>query len=182
MSTCTNCIWEEFSKPLKRFINTRVANEQDADDILQEIFMKIHKNIGSLMNENKIHAWIYRITRNTITDYYRKNQNKFEVTGIPENLESSSDEELSTNTEIASCLKGMINSMPENYKQAIFLTEFQNMTQKELSEKMGISISGAKSRVQRARKMLKEMLLACCHFEFDRFGNIIDYKQKNRPY
>ena len=182
MSTCTDCIWEEFSVPLKGFIKKRVTNEQDADDILQEIFIKIHNNIGNLMNENKINAWIYRITRNTITDYYRRNHNNFEITELPEDLERSIDDDLSANTEIASCLKGMIDSMPENYKQAIVLTEFQNMTQKELSEKMGISISGAKSRVQRARRMLKEMLLGCCHFEFDRFGNIIDYKQKNKVY
>ncbi|MDA8226295.1 MAG: sigma factor-like helix-turn-helix DNA-binding protein [Desulfitobacterium hafniense] len=73
----------------------------------------------------------------------------------------------------------MVDSLPETYKQAILLTEFQNMTQKELSEKLGISISGAKSRVQRGRKMLKEMLLGCCQLEVDRRGNIIDYQHKN---
>jgi len=132
----------------------------------------------SLMQDNKIHVWIYRITRNTITDYYRNSSKKLEVTGLPENLESGTDEELSANTEIAACLKVMIDNLPQNYKQAILLTEFQNMTQKELSDKLGISISGAKSRVQRARKMLKEMLLGCCHLETDRRGNIIEYKHK----
>lgn len=178
VSTCTNCIWEEFSVPLKKFINKRIENEQDADDILQEVFIKIHNNIGSLMNDNKIHAWIYRIARNTIIDYYRRNHNDFEVTELSEDLESGKEEEVSVNAEIVSCLNGMIDSLPEKYRQAILLTEFQNMTQKELSEEMGISISGAKSRVQRARKMLKEMLLGCCYFEFDRLGNIIDYKHK----
>jgi len=179
VSTCINCVWDEFSVPLKRFIKKRVINEQDADDIFQEIYLKIHKNLGSVMNEDKLHAWIYRVARNTITDYYR-NHNKYEITDLTEDLESSTDEELSANTEIASCLKVMVDSLPETYKQAILLTEFQNMTQKELSEKLGISISGAKSRVQRARKMLKEMLLGCCQLEIDRRGNIIDYKHKNR--
>ena len=120
-----------------------------------------------------------RVARNTITDYYRRNHNKFEITDLTENLESITDEELSANTEIASCLKLMVDSLPETYKQAILLTEFKNMTQKELSEKLGISISGAKSRVQRARKMLKEMLLLCCQLEIDSRGNIIDYRHKN---
>ncbi|MCO5386940.1 MAG: RNA polymerase sigma factor SigZ [Desulfitobacterium hafniense] len=177
MSTCINCVWEEFSVPLKRFIKKRVANEQDVDDIFQEIYLKIHKNIGSVMNEDKIHAWIYRVARNTIN--YRRNHNKFEITDLTENLESSTNEESSANIEIASCLKEMVDSLPETYKQAILLTEFKNMTQKELSEKLGISISGAKSRVQRARKMLKEMLLSCCQLEIDRRGNIIDYRHKN---
>ena len=180
MSTCINCVWDEFSVPLKRFIKKRVVNEQDADDIFQEIYLKIHQNLGNVMNEDKLQAWIYRVARNTITEYYRRNHNKFEIKDLTEDLASSKDEELSSNTEIAACLKVMVDSLPEKYKQAIVLTEFQNMTQKELSEKLGISISGAKSRVQRARKMLKEMLLGCCQLEIDRRGNIIDYKHKNR--
>lgn len=179
MSTCINCVWEEFSIPLKRYINKRVANEQDADDIFQEVFIKIYDNIGSLTNENKIHAWVYSITRNTITDYYRRNRNKIEITGLPESLESNSEEEPSANVEIASCLRVMVDTLPETYKQAILLTEFQNMTQKELSQKIGISISGAKSRVQRGRKMLKEMLLGCCQLEMDRRGNVINYEHKS---
>jgi len=180
VSTCINCVWDEFSVPLKRFIKKRVLNEQDADDIFQEIYLKIYQNLGNVMNEDKLHAWIYRVARNTITDYYRRNHNKFEITDLTEDLESSTDEALSANSEIAACLKAMVDSLPETYRQAIFLTEFQNMTQKELSEKLGISISGAKSRVQRARNMLKEMLLSCCQLEIDRRGNIIDYKHKNR--
>lgn len=82
--------------------------------------------------------------------------------------------------EIASCLKPMINKMPERYKQAVTLTEIKGLTQKDMAEKLGLSISGAKSRVQRGRDKLKEMLLECCHFEFDRLGNILDYQQKSK--
>jgi len=178
VSNFINCIWEEFNKPLYKFIKKRVANEQDVYDILQEIFIKIHNNMGSLRNDNKIHVWIYKITRNTIIDYYRKNNKNYVNVELHENIESCTEEELSPNSEIASCLKAMVENLPEIYKQAILMTEFQNMTQKELSEKMGISISGAKSRVQRGRKMLKEMLFGCCHLEIDCRGNIIDYKHK----
>lgn len=174
-----DCIWEEFNVPLKRFIMKRVENEQDADDILQDIFIKIYNNIESLMDDNKIHGWIYSITRNTIIDYYRKNNKKYEIIELPENIESFTEEELSFNFEIAYCLKNMINKLPDIYKQAILLTEFQNMTQKELSKKMGISLPGAKSRVQRGRKKLKEMLLDCCRLEMDRRGNIVEYKHKS---
>lgn len=178
MGINTNYIWEEFSEPLKRFIKQRIANEYDTEDVLHEVFIKIHNNIGSLMNDNEINAWIYRITRNTIIDYYRKKGKNLEVIELPEDLESDTHEKLLANAEIASCLKGMIDSLPEKYKQVILLTEFQEMTQKEVSEKLDISISGAKSRVQRARKMLKKRLLGCCHLEFDNRGNIIDYKHR----
>ncbi len=68
-----------------------------------------------------------------------------------------------------------IEQLPEPYREAITLTELQGMKQKDLAVKLGISLSGAKSRVQRARKMLKDLFFECCHFEFDRYGTVIDY-------
>jgi RNA polymerase sigma-70 factor (ECF subfamily) len=70
MSICLNHMWEEFSGPLKSFIMKRVPSEADADDLLQEVFVKIHNNIEELKDDYKINAWVYRITRNTIADYY----------------------------------------------------------------------------------------------------------------
>jgi RNA polymerase sigma-70 factor (ECF subfamily) len=167
--------------PLRNFIARQIPSD-DVDDVLQEVFIKILKSIGSLKDNNKINTWIYTLTRNTIIDYYRRKNQAIELTDFPEDLVIKSDEDDSLNKEISSFLTGMINRLPEKYKQAIILTEFQNMTQKELSLKEGISISGAKSRVQRARKMLKEMLLDCCSLETDSQGNILDYKQKNNKY
>jgi RNA polymerase sigma-70 factor (ECF subfamily) len=78
--------------------------------------------------------------------------------------------------ELIPCIKEMLDSLPNDYRQALILTEYQGLTQKELGEKLGISLSGAKSRVQRAREKLKTMLLNCCHFQFDRLGRVIDYQ------
>jgi RNA polymerase sigma-70 factor (ECF subfamily) len=172
-------LWEEFSVPLRKFIQNKIANEQDAEDILQEVFIKVHQNIGSLMDDQKIHGWIYSIARNTIIDFYRLNNRKPDSVELPEDMECQANDDPSANAEIAACLKAMIDNMPENYKQALLFTEFYDMTQRELSNKLGISSSCAKSRVQRARKKLKDMLLGCCHLEFDRRGNVIDYQQKN---
>lgn len=178
MTICIKEIWEEFSVPLKRFICKRISNDQDADDILQDVFIKIQHNIEHLMDDTKIYAWIYRITRNSIIDYYRT-KGSIELTELSDDIVNENDEDLSLNGEIAACLRIMIDSLPEKYKEAVILTEFQNLTQKELSEKLGLSLSGAKSRVQRGRNKLKEMLLDCCNIEFDRMGNIIDYKHRS---
>jgi RNA polymerase sigma-70 factor (ECF subfamily) len=77
------------------------------------------------------------------------------------------------------CIKTMVDQLPDVYREAIIFTEYQGWTQKELAQHLGISLSGAKSRVQRAREKLKNMLLACCHFEFDRRGKIIDYHSRS---
>ncbi|AFV01169.1 RNA polymerase sigma factor SigZ [Dehalobacter sp. DCA] len=136
--------------------------------------------MSGLKDDAKINAWIYRITRNTIVDYYRKQNKSIALMKFTENLTNVEDEDLSASGEIASCLKTMIEHLPEKYKEAIMLTEFYELTQKELSERLGLSLSGAKSKVQRARGLLKEMLLGCCHLEFDRLGNIIEYSHKTK--
>jgi RNA polymerase sigma-70 factor (ECF subfamily) len=69
----------------------------------------------------------------------------------------------------------MIDSLPSHYREALLLTEYEGLSQKDLADRLGISISGAKSRVQRARAMLRDLLMECCHFEFDRYGTVIDY-------
>lgn len=171
-------IMDEFSKPLKEFIKRRVRTNQDAEDILQDIFLKIYKNISNLNDSNKIHAWIYQITKNAIVDYYRVN--RITVTDhdpyedIPENI----DDETNMNAEIGQCINKMIQLLPDKYREALVLTEFQNLTQKELADRLGLSLSGAKSRVQRARYKLKELLLGCCSLELDHFGNVINYDHK----
>jgi len=179
MAVCMNQIWGELSGPVKSFISKRISIEVDTDDILQEVFIRINNNIEDLMDDDKLHAWVYRITRNVIADYYRRNNQSIELVEAPDDLAIEPDEDLTSNVEIAACLTTMIDDLPEKYKQALLLTEFENLTQKELSEKMGLSLSGAKSRVQRGRGKLKEMLLGCCHLEFDRRGNVIDYQHKS---
>lgn len=175
-------LWNQFSKPLLNYIKRQVNNEQDAEDILQDVFCKIHKNIDNLRETEKVHSWVYTITRNAITDFYRTqkfNMNNFELyEDIPD--ESGNLVTPTANQEISQCLKVMIRYLPEKYKEAIILTEFQNLTQKELSMRLGLSLPGAKSRVQRARGKLKEMLLGCCQLELDHQGNVVDYKNKNK--
>lgn len=186
MALSTSKVWEELREPMKRFIARRVKDEHDAEDILQNIFCKIHNSIDSLKDERKMHAWVYRITRNEIIDYYHHRKVMVELSEMPDDLEIYEPAAGVDNTvnEIASCLKPMIHRLPEKYRQAIILTEFEGLTQKELGEELGLSLSGAKSRVQRAREKLKAMLLECCNLEFDRLGNILDYRHKENicPY
>ena len=179
MALCIAEILEESRIPLRNFIRKRVANEEDVNDILQDVSIKLLSNIDKLFDSQKINAWIYKITRNAITDYYRKNHNYMEFDSLPVELSVVPDEDFSSNHEIASCLKNMVNNLPGKYKEAIILTAFENHTIKEYSEMAGISLSGAKSRVQRARCLLKEVVFKCCSLEFDRLGNIINYKKRS---
>ena len=175
LQTNTETIWREFNQALGQFISRRVSNQQDSEDILQDVFFKIHNSIHSLRDQDKLPSWVYQITRNTIMDYYRKQRTN--VT-LSESLPGDRLPEPTAEQELAACLEPMINQLPDKYQTAIRLTEFEGLTQKEMGEKLGLSFSGAKSRIQRARHELKDMLLACCHFEFDRTGQMLDYRSR----
>ena len=170
--------WHDFTAQLKRFIASRVQNEMDVDDILQEVFIKIHRGIQRLEDPSKLHAWVYQVTRNTIIDYYRKSEQSVEVSSeLPDvPAEESVNEE--AEAEVATWLRPMMEELPEKYREALQLTDIQGLTQKELAERLNISLSGAKSRVQRAREKLKEVILGCCHVEVDRRGKIVDWESK----
>lgn len=180
MAVSTKVIWENFRDSLGKFILKRVRDEHDAEDILQDIFYKIHNNIDKLEDENKLQAWIYQVTRNTIIDYYRSRKATVELPDLPQKPTNETAASKDDADEIASCLKPMVEALPEKYRQAVTLTELKGLTQKEMAENLGVSLSGAKSRVQRARGKLKEMFLECCHVEFDQRGNIIDYQSRDK--
>jgi len=185
----TEKVWEDFSSSLRVFIGRRISNHSHVDDILQDIFVKIHKNISSIGDVTKLRSWVYQIARNTIIDYYRKSRIKteeltddhfqalIEEEQFSENQAENPFRNLAQNPnqEIASGLRDMIVQLPEKYAHALLMVEFEGISQTELAERLGISVSGAKSRVQRGRQMLRDLLMKCCHFEFDRYGTIIDY-------
>ena len=68
----TQLIWREFGDDLRLFILRRVNSPEDADDLLQETFIKIHRKLDTLEDRERLNAWVYQIARNTITDYYRR--------------------------------------------------------------------------------------------------------------
>ena len=180
MAVSTERIWRQFSDRLRLFVLRRVSSQHDAEDILQDVFWRVHENIDTLRHGDKLEAWIYQIARNTIVNYYRDQaKSPLDISESPEPaVEPVAAEDWLE--EVAACLKPMIDELPEKYRQAVVLTEYEDLTQKEMSQRLGLSLSGAKSRIQRARERLKGTLLACCHFEFDRRGNIVDYRPKEQ--
>ena len=161
-------IWGNLSSKLRHFILKRVSNEDIAQDILQDVFLKIHSKIESLRDKSKIEAWIYQITRNSIIDHYRRHRmNNDNSELMAAQNETENDDQLD---ELSQCVKSLVDGLPDKYRSALILTEYQGFTQEEMGEKLGLSISGAKSRVQRARQQIKEWLVNHCHRELDQLG------------
>lgn len=174
MTLTTTEIWEEFSQRLGGYIRKRVDDPQDADDLLQEVFLKIHTRLHTLEDQDRLLPWLYTITRNTILDYYRARRPN---APLPEDLaEDPEPLEAEPEARLAAGLQRMIQScLPGDYQEALLLTEIEGMKQADLAERLGLSVSGAKSRVQRGRVLLHQALTECCQFHFDRTGQIVDY-------
>jgi RNA polymerase sigma-70 factor (ECF subfamily) len=167
----------EYQEYLRRFIARRVASREEAEDILQEVFIKIQSNLSNLRDETKVAAWIHQIARKQILDFYRSRR---AMEMLDENIPATVDEAENQNGEISICVRNMMGDLPAKYREAIVMTTYEGLSQKQVAQRLGISVSGAKSRVQRSRKMLKKMLCRCCQLEFDRVGNVIGYKQKGK--
>ncbi len=172
-------IWTEFHNELKGFILKKVRHQADTDDILQDIFVKIIRNIDRVKQAENLRPYLYGIVKNAINDHFRRIKFTENIADIPEKL--SEEETESLNSAIADCcIKPFVNKLPEKYKEALILTEFQDVSQKDLAKKLNISYSGAKSRVQRGKEKLKEFFLECCAYQIDSYGNLIEAKCKER--
>lgn len=171
-------IWKDYHQKLHNFIQSRVYDKSAADDILQEVFIRIHSRLGTLRDSNRIQSWIYQITRNAIIDHYRAQKRTVQLSESLSMPERNPNDEV--RKEIASWFLPMVKRLPDHYRQALILSEVDGLTQKEIALKEGLSLSGAKSRVQRGRAMLKRILLDCCHFEFDARGKVAEYQLKDK--
>jgi RNA polymerase sigma-70 factor (ECF subfamily) len=172
-------IWREFRDGLLGFIERRVRSREIAEDILQEVMLRIHRQADGIERAEAVGAWAHAITRNAIADHYRSAQVRREVaTGReidPERAGEPEAEAPDARGELAACVAPLLTRLPPNYREALVLTELEGLTQAEAALRLEISLSGAKARVQRGRAQLKELLLDCCHVELDRRGGITEY-------
>ena len=173
MSHNTTELWNRFSETLHHFILNKVKDEALADDLLQETFIRIHSKIDSLRDEAKVQSWVFQIARNIINDHYRKN-NPISVEEVPETIdtEPESDEAM---TETIRDMVLFMEDLPEQDCQALCQVELAGVSIKDYAEQAGISYTAAKSRVARARYKLSDLLMNCCHYEFDKYGTVIGY-------
>jgi RNA polymerase sigma-70 factor (ECF subfamily) len=172
-------VWNALSEELRAFLRPRVPCESDADDVLQDVFVRIVEKIGSLREAGRIESWVYQIARNAIADFYRRRTpqpaDPVEVAVDPQEEEGDGN----LNRSVAAWLSLMIESLPETLRDAVRMYEMEGLSQSEIANRLNISLSGAKSRVQRGRRQLEQLLRGSCDLETDSRGNVIGCKAAN---
>lgn len=171
-------LWDAYRDRLLGFIARKVGSREDAEDILQETFARVHTGLCCLQEWRPMERWIYRVARNLIVDHYRAWRPSMEYKDDIASPGGDGDAEDESIAALAFSLKDMVNELPAHYREALALTEYEGLSQAEMAARLGISLPAAKARVLRARERLRAMLLECCHFELDRRGGIIGYEER----
>jgi RNA polymerase sigma-70 factor, ECF subfamily len=168
--------WQSLRTELVRFVRRRVGDEAAADDIVHDVLLRALRELAGPEPPVHLRGWLYRVTRNAIVDAHRARRPS-EV--LPEDIASPpATSEAAAERELARCLTPLLATLPAAYREALTLADVDGMAQREIAERAGLSLSGAKSRVQRARKVLREALLGCCRVEVDRRGGVVDYQRQ----
>lgn len=166
--------FHEYRKQLLHFIRKHTSNAADAEDILQDVFLKMLQNQDSIKERGRLLSWLYQATRHAIIDYYRTHK-KFD--SIVEELPTPPKDSLFP-LDIGKCIQPFIAELPGHYRIPLVLSEIDGLSQGEVAQRLGLSIPGAKSRIQRGKRILKGNILECCHIDQGPRG-ITGYRIKN---
>jgi RNA polymerase sigma-70 factor, ECF subfamily len=180
---------EDLHDRVLTFVRRRVPSTDDAEDIAQEVMLRIHRHSAELEHADRMTAWVYRIAANAITDHYRRPARREVPSGYGVDVgeqESEAPAWAETPTEelrreLANCLTPLIERLPPKYRQALEVVEFEGLSQTDAAMRLGISVSGMKARVQRARRQLRTQLLACCAVDLDRRRSVTAIHSRGEP-
>lgn len=177
-------MWRELEQRLRPFIARRVP-ERDVDDVLQEVFLRISRGLGTLHDEERFGPWVHTLARHAIADHLRSAARHPLACedGAPDEPAPAETDPLELHegdaaSELATYLVPFVAALPSPYREALTLVELQGMSQREAAEMLGLSHSGMKSRVQRGRAMLRRAFEDCCHIALDSRGHITDFEPR----
>ena len=173
--------WDDLERRLRPYVVRRVASPADADDILQEIFLRMQRGLTGLRDDERFGGWVYRIAEHVIVDHARTRA-RAPVLGA-ENLadmpalDRSDGDDLQA--ALGECVALFVARLPSPYREAITLTELQGLTQKDAADMLGITLSGMKSRVQRGREKIRDMFDECCRISVDCRGRVVECEPRS---
>ena len=169
-------IYQEFAKPIERYL-LRFLEPREAEEVTQEVFLKVNSSLADFRHEAKLSTWIYKIATNMAIDRLKKASYRFETKQISlqesersvpmEAQHANSVESNTIHKEMNQCIRGVIDKLPENYRMVIVLSELGGFSNQEISEVLGLSVGVVKTHLHRGKMRLKEELIKACDFSWD---------------
>jgi RNA polymerase sigma-70 factor (ECF subfamily) len=166
---------------LHAFLARRVESPEVADDLTQDVLLRLlQHNDGSIEHPT---AWLYRVARNVLIDHYRTRANQQRLTSADPTTvatalaeEPFADDPQAAQRELADCLRSLVDQLAEPYRSAVTAVDLDRQTQTDIARRLGLSVSGMKSRVQRGRRQLRQLLTQCCRVHTSPTGGISDFE------
>ncbi|RTZ17734.1 RNA polymerase sigma factor SigZ [Vibrio aquaticus] len=172
-------VWGEYQSALKSFLHSKVSNPDDVDDLQQEILIKTHQNLATVKEADSVKSWLFQLANRTIIDFYRKRARQQRDGELnPDDLWFE-QEEASLEQEMAECIQPFVDALPQEQSSLISAVDLQGASQKQLADKVGLSYSTLKSRVQKGRVELRKLFEECCTLQLDKNGSVIDCEVKS---
>lgn len=163
----------ELRARLRHYLRKRVADPDLAEDLVQDVFVKAASTMEAEHAPRNLTAWLYAAARSSLADHYRSNRAEL-VTLHDDPPDTRETDEERLHQALATCLRPLVGQLPAIYRDTLLATDFDGRTMHTVAAEQGLSTSAIKSRVSRARVMLKERLLNCCHVESSA-GHVTDY-------
>lgn len=172
-----NEVVQEFYNYLRSYILGKVKDKTLAEDIVQEVMIKLIESHQKNKEIKNIKAWLFQVSRNTIYDYYKQNNLEYNL-DKEWNIEQEVDSELSKIL-VSDYVIPMIQLLPKDYANPLMLSDIDKIPQKEIAKQLNLELSATKMRIQRARTKLRDLFVECCHLDYDKQGNFIGCSIKN---
>ena len=177
--------WAEVEKHLRPFVVRRLDDPADTGDVLHEIYLRVQAGLPGLRDTERFGAWVYQVARSALADHGRTRA-RHHPPGVkragPEGdvaaIISVPVDEPSAERELASYLATFVAALAAPYRQALILTELQEMDHKDAAQMLGISLPALKARVRRGRQQIQRMLEACCDVALDVRGHVVSYERR----
>jgi RNA polymerase sigma-70 factor (ECF subfamily) len=169
--------WQDLEAKLRPFVTRRVRAETDADDVLQDVFLRMQRGLPQLRDDQRLGPWVYQVTRSALAEHHRAAARHPVAPLPPDEVDlpaPEDDDGDEVERRVASSLALFVSMLPSPYREALTLTELEGRTQREAAEMLGVSLSGMKSRVQRGRERLRAALEGFCEIALDARGRVVD--------
>lgn len=171
----SGCDLRAIAGQIRPFVERRVHRDE-VDDVLQEVLLRVHRDFEAVGDEERMAPWLHRVARNVIIDQHRRRARRDRKhDALAAEWSDPVAEEDDAATSFALFVAGFVDALPTPYREALQLTELEGLTMREAAARAGLSEPGMKSRVQRGRRMLREMFEACCEIALDARGRIVDF-------
>lgn len=166
---CLMTAWAAYQAELLGYLRHRAAHPEDAEEVLQEVFIKAMRQEKQFCSIDNPRAWLFQVARNALADRLRVSRPH---DPLPEDLAAQATEGLAPVDTLSQCLPRVLSELGPKDRLAITYCDIEGHSQQELAALLGLSLSGAKSRLQRARQQLKQKMEIGCQVRFDDTGSV----------